>query len=735
MDIIKQRKYFNIFVILFFILNVINTYFLTAQILNRYIAPLKRTFIGEVTAVIGNLSILVLIFIIVFSVFKKDKSKVFALLITTLFLNTFIFLLGYFNLFYGTALDVNSLDIFKNPSEGIANGLFKLLLSELILYFRILVFVPFGTLLFLTIKYLKYLNLTGINILYKINIKRIIIGITSFVLLFTTATLSFLNQLKKDNFNIGSVISTNSVQNYGVYPFYITNFLGIEFRPVNRKSMKLNSDEDIYNTYNEYNKNKSLYTNFIDNKTYSNNLKANETDLYINKEELNLNDDSSLTGVFEDKNLILVHLESFNYFLTQISDVNDRFIFLNQLLKESVVFDNYYTSVGMGVSSDAEVSVLTGLYVNGYSTFYRDYGLSEFKPNTLTDSLDTIPKLMNNKGYETTALHADYEVFYNRDIAYTNLIEFDDYYSLEDFYNDDPRKDEYKNLVDYGRQRAKNGYNYKGIDLVSSWPSEFELADKTIDFNNATNKNMVYSVYMTPHTPFMYNPYIGQEYSNFEHLKLKTLTKRYLEFATYIDSTIKSYFFDIETNESRINKDNVYVFYSDHGSSIKNGDLSKLFGRELELLEERRMLQQTISFIYAPGNEIDPVTNLNKGLIKGNQKLVRGHIDLYRTIGELFNLFNDDNFYFGVNALSNEPTFVIDNRIQDLVIDDLNKIDNDNYIPYLVNLRNLDQRFPKEKFLNFEYIIKKIKHFKKLSDLLLIDDKIYYDFKSTLQKK
>ena len=44
--------------------------------------------------------------------------------------------------------------------------------------------------------------------------------------------------------------------------------------------------------------------------------------------------------------------------------------FLNALKTQSVVFENFYTSVGIGVSSDAEIATLTGLYPSGISNLY-----------------------------------------------------------------------------------------------------------------------------------------------------------------------------------------------------------------------------------------------------------------------------------------------------------------------------------------------------------------------------
>src|SRR5690554_839010 len=715
MDVQKANKTHIIYIISFLVLNIVNTYFVTTQLLNRYISPVERTVIGEINAVFGNLSILILILAITYKAFKKDKTRMKTLMYVTLFINVFIYLINIYNMFYSTTFTVHSLDIFKNPSEGVAHGLLGESLLQLIVYFRILIFIPFITLLILFLLYKKYTK--GFEFKTAISLKRIITTTLSSIILLTLASLTYVIQITNNDFHINAIASTRGVQNYGVYPYYMTELLGINFNYTTKQRLEIETLDELYEEYNYYNKNQDLYTNFIDGKEYSNELLLKDSILNEN-DLLNLNKEDSLTGIFKDKNLVLVHLESLNYFLFEIPEVRERFVFLNKLFEESVVFENYYTSVGMGVSSDAEVSVLTGLYPNGYSTFYRDY-----KKGHLV--MDTLPSLFNNNDYKTKAYHGDHPRFYNRDVAYEELIKFsEDYYSIEDF----AKRDGFSSTSEYIRWRVQ-GYSYNGLEINSSWPSEFEMFDVVeedkIEFNS---KYMVYPMFLTMHTPFLFNPYENQEYDINNYQQLKTITKRYLEYAKYIDELIESSLFNPKTNESRIDSNSVYVFYSDHGSGIKNGDLNLLYEREISILEERKMLQHSIAFIYAPSEEIDPTTNINKGLLTGTQKLTRGHVDLYRTIGEIFGLFEDDSFYFGVHGLSNEPTFVIDNRIQDLVIDNIDNIGE----PLFISLRNLNKQFPNMEINNQVYVINKIKQFKKLSDLLLIDDSVYSDFKKAI---
>jgi len=710
----KTNKLKYIFIFSFFVLNIINTYFLTTQMLNKYISPFKHTLIGEVNAIIGNFSILLLFLIIINLIFKKDKNKMIALTAVSFLLNILIFALGFFTLFYGTAFATNALDIFRNPAEGISHGMFGVVMSEFIFNLRFLVFIPSIVLLILLIKYIrlsKRENYNDINVNYKISLSLLLTS----ALLFLLATITFQASFRKSKLPVGSTVSTYAVQNYGVYPFYAANIFGVDFDITSRKSLEITNDEDLFEAYNKYNKNKSSYINIIDNNTYSNLLKYEPSEnLYIE----NLNEGDPVNGIFKDKNLVLVHMESINNFLLEIEETNSRMKFINAILEESYVFNNYYTSVGMGVSADAELSVLTGLYMNGYSTLYWDYNNRKF-------DFDTIPKLFNKQNYITLGIHGDHEKFYNRDIAYPEFLEFSEpYQSLDKFASDaNMTTSDYVNFL---MTEGLQGH-------ISPWVSDLELSEfvveKLNEYEEDNEKSFIFNVHTMPHTPFQFNPYSNvarPEYDKWNN-KISNLTRNYIDYVDYVDETIERLFIDSDGN-SRIDENTVYIFYGDHGSSLKNGDLSVLYDRNLNLLEERQILQQVAAFIYAPSSEEVTVNGykINKGLVKGSQNLVRSHIDLYRTIVDLFDLVDETNFYFGVNGLSNEPTFVIDNRIQDLIADD--PTTNDNYI---VSLRNAKNRFPLNQEINLE-LLDEIIYFKKLSDLLLNDPEIYQTIKRFL---
>ncbi len=684
----NQSQIYFFYVVAFFILNILNTYMLTVQGLNRYIAPFKHTFQGEINAIIGNFVVLLLIVLVAFFIIRKAKKRMVFLLLITLFLNVFIYALSIFNLYFGTAFSMTAISLMNNPSDGFAGGTLVQALLELFTYWRIAVFLPSITLLTI---YLFSNRKEMKNIYFNAPIKQYLIGFFTSILIIFVSVFSFYQQYK-NALPINAVKSTFAVQNLGVYPYYIGEFFGQPFDINLQVFLDLEDEEDLAAAFQEYNKNQTAYVNFFDGNIYSNRLTTDQaaSSLFVDDSIKNGND---LQGILEGRNIVLVHIESMNHFLLENEYTNERLVFYNQILSQSFAFNNFYNNVGMGVSSDAELAVLTGLYPTGDSTLYWEH--AEYDLNSLVG-------YFNQEGYYTEAIHGDKKTFYNRDIVYPELLGFDEFYALEDFVDDG--------------YNIEEGFVYdtaNQLTHISPWTSDYLLADTVSNFGSslsAMNRSfMFFPITMMPHTPFEFDPNGVREdiYPQYVDL-IQELTLRYLNYADYYDDTMKRFFLD-EYNQDQTLDNTVYVFYSDHGSGLKNGDLSILFDKDLDIMEERMILQQIVSFIYVPGDEYVDYGDyqIRKGLLTGEQDLVRSEVDLYRTIIELFNLPVGSDAYYGVNGLSTEPTFALDNRLMDVVTDGV-----------FYSMRNRVKTYPENVYFEdemYDYIVR----FKLLSDLMI----------------
>jgi phosphoglycerol transferase MdoB-like AlkP superfamily enzyme len=131
-----------------------------------------------------------------------------------------------------------------------------------------------------------------------------------------------------------------------------------------------------------------------------------------------------LFGIARGKNVILVLLESFeNFNLNTIINGQEISPHLNRLLKESIYFNNLFTVIGPGSTSDAEFAVNTSLFPLVSGIIYSDYFKNDFY---------SLPKILKKAGYHTYISHANIASFWNREQMYKSQ-GIDRFFSEKDF--------------------------------------------------------------------------------------------------------------------------------------------------------------------------------------------------------------------------------------------------------------------------------------------------------------
>ncbi len=563
------------------------------------------------------------------------------MIIVTFLLNLLIFLLGIFSKYYQTIFSLYEMTLFKNPAQALGLTIVFESLKELFLYYRIVVFVP----TIIMISYHHYLRFNKDEIyetrkrpIFSSPLLNNTIVIAGLILSMTS--LSAFNISMTSNWRIFAERPLYGVQNSGLYNYYFGQLMG--FRYDDEYIIEINPDD-----FKEYNKNKENYTNLW-GETYSNKLNILDASTVILDESI---ETQQLNGIFKDKNLVLIHLESFNYFLLEERGLFDEtyFPFLKSLLKESYVLDNFYTNVGLGTSSDAEFSVMTGLHVTGDTTLYWKY-----KDNNYT--FDALPKLFTDR--DSYSFHGDVAEFYNRVPVHEEMFGFRDYY----YY--DPEEAYVPG--------TKNGCylfdNQETSTPDAPWVSDkalFSWAKEVYDKSRSGEKLFLYPINYLPHTPYLYDEFASTPRFTKTDVNIDTVSLRYINYEASLESYFKYFVETIKTM-----KDTVYIFYSDHGSGIIQKDFETILGYDTPLnpFEYNRQMLKTLAFIYAPDDN-DTESEIPRGLLKGRQPKVRSQVDIYRTIIELFDL-KADNYYYGVNLLSDESTFSIDTRNFSIVTDD-----------------------------------------------------------------
>ena len=697
------KKYYT-YVAMFIVLNILSTYVVTTESLNHYIVTFDYTFKGIFNSLIGNLSFLLLLLLIINTSTKNLRTRIILMIILSFLLNGFLFWINIYNRFYGTSFTFKAFQIFKNPAGNFGLTIFFEAMREIVTYFRFLIFVPFLILLFVFIFGTTRNEVK--NTKTKFNIKRFSINLLSVIFLLFI-NISVFTKMSANEVIVDSAKANYATQNLGIYNYLMLDVVGFDYNNEKHEDKDINENLDIYN------KNKDEYINILDNKKYTKNVKLEDIK-NISGALVDNHYSKNINGILKDYNIVLVHLETFNYFLLEFEETSKHLYNLKAILEESYTFNNFYNNVGLGNSFDAELSVLTGLYANGTSTIAWEFD-SEIEEKNF--DLQTLPKLFNQANYNTKSFHGNSGEFYNRDNVHPKMFGFEEFFSKEVILEN-------------------TGLTTEKVAEITDHEVGVWLSDRfTIDYLNQANekaedKFMHYLITMLPHTPFYYDPYypIPKETDMYSEELINTvdiLTLKYFNYLKYYNEIMKLFVADKEGNLIE-NNNTAYVFYGDHGSQIKFKDVNYLFDNKLSNLEIRQKLSQTISFIYVPGTnkvtkEIDGnEVTLYEGLLKGEQNLVRDQMDLYRTIIDLFDLpLAKDDYLYGVHGMSEEPSFALDNKSLNIITDD-----------FIGNIRNNKNEIYNNQ-IELEYIsgIKaEILNFKKYSDLAL-NNNMYKEFK------
>lgn len=361
----------------------------------------------------------------------------------------------------------------------------------------------------------------------------------------------------------------------------------------------------IYDSFNDNNKSmmvsgmyeytlRNIYVNFFrDNQSVT---EEEQKLLEENFKENTLNTSNKYTGIFKDKDLIIIQLESIDDFLV----TKDIMPTLYKLKQNSLNFSNHYSfTSGGGSTFNSEFMVNTG-----YSTAYNyNEGAYLLSRNNYSYSL---PNLLKNEGYNVNAFHMNTKEFYSRGVNYKSF-GYSNYYGLKDL----------------------------GTYKDNSYWLDTELL-KNEKFNNLIFDNeglsMSYIITYSAHMPFSSEKGTcslltdKEGLSEYDCLKLQ---------ARETDNFIKLL---LENLEQRGKLDNtVLAIFSDH---------------YLYTLEDKSLLDK---FKTTDNNLINktPFIIYNNGNIKENIKDVNSQLDILPTLLNLFGIDYYTNFYLGQDILSN----------------------------------------------------------------------------------
>ncbi|WP_449160139.1 LTA synthase family protein [Streptococcus sp.] len=360
------------------------------------------------------------------------------------------------------------------------------------------------------------------------------------------------------------------------------------------------------------------------NQTYAANKersKASEADLkpveeYVQQHYAKPNPE--YFGMAKGRNVIYIHLESFQQFLIDYKlKVDDKEYevtpFLNSLYhsKETFAFSNVFNQVKAGKTSDAETMIETGLFGLNQGSFMVNYGG--------TNTQQAAPFILSKNGYNSSAVfHGNAGSFWNRNTAYK---QWGYNYFFDASY--------------FTKQNSSNSFQY-GLN------DKYMLKD-SIKYLERLQQPF-YTKFITVSNHYPYTTSLSGDDLGFPLAKTQDETiNGYFATANYLDSSIKAFFDYLK--ESGLYKNSIIVLYGDHYgiSNSRNPALAPLLGKNSETWSsyDNAMLQRVPYMVVIPG--------MDKG---GIIDTYGGEIDMLPTLEHLLGIESNKFLQVGQDMLS-----------------------------------------------------------------------------------
>ncbi|MFS0861551.1 LTA synthase family protein [Fredinandcohnia sp. 179-A 10B2 NHS] len=335
-------------------------------------------------------------------------------------------------------------------------------------------------------------------------------------------------------------------------------------------------------------------SSFIDIENY---LKANQKD------------PSEKFGIAEGKNVVLISMESLqNFVINETIDGEEITPFLNDFIKESYYFDNFYHQTGQGKTSDSEFLLDNSLYPLGRGAVFFTHANNE---------LTATPEIVKEHGYFSSVFHANNKTFWNRDIMYDSL-GYDKFFDVESYQVTEENsigwglkdKDFFEQSVDLLKSQPQPFYS-KFITLTNHFPFELEEVDKMVNEYDSNSRTL----------------------------------NRYFPTVRYMDESIKLFIEQLKAEGMYENT--IFILYGDHYGISENHNkaMAKFLNKEEITPFDTVQLQKVPLIIHIPG-----VTDKNPQVVS----TVSGQIDLKPTILSLLGIDISNDVHFGSDIFSPE---------------------------------------------------------------------------------
>lgn len=345
-------------------------------------------------------------------------------------------------------------------------------------------------------------------------------------------------------------------------------------------------------------------------------------------------------GTAKGKNVIVIHLESFQQFLID-RKVNGKEItpFLNSIYHSSstYAFDNFFNQVGQGKTSDAENLMETSTFGTPQGSLFSRLGTDQ--------TFQAMPAILNQtENYSSAVFHGNTAAFWNRNMVYKQM-GYQNFFSA-DYFDASGRK-----ATDWGLK------------------DKLLFADSVPYLEQLQQPFYVKYLTVTNHTPYTLDK-IDQD-PNFTTIDTgDKYLDNYVLTAHYLDQSIKEFFTYLK--KSGVYNKSMIVLYGDH-YGIPNSEskyLATLLGKDPDTWNaaDNAQMQRVPFMINIPGQ--------NKG---GIQHTYGGEVDAAPTIEHLLGVNTSNYLQFGQDLLRKKRSQVVAFRNKDFVTPDYTVVSGDVY--------------------------------------------------------
>ncbi len=335
---------------------------------------------------------------------------------------------------------------------------------------------------------------------------------------------------------------------------------------------------------------------------------------------------SKYFGIAKGRNVIVIHLESFQQFLIdyhlQVDGKSYEVTpFLNSLYhsNSTLAFSNFFHQVKAGKTSDAETLMETSLFGLSSGSYLVNYGG--------TNTAYAAPAILGQTDdYTSAVFHGNVGTFWNRNNAYK---QWGYNYFFDSSY--------------FTKQNSENSFQY-GLN------DKYMFADSIRYLEHM--QQPFYTKFITVSNHYPYTSLAGNsDEEGFPLAKTDDETiNGYFATANYLDSAVKAFFDYLK--ESGLYDNSIIVLYGDHYgiSNSRNTDLAPLLGKDSETWTgyDNAMLQRVPYMIHIPGFTEGHISNT-----------FGGEVDNLPTLLHLLGIDTSNYVQLGQDLLSSDNKQIV----------------------------------------------------------------------------